>query len=119
MSEVRGFRNWIGEPIYDVSGHKIGKVRDVHPGQHSAHWSFAIVETELGHDTALPIKHGVHDIERLRVPYSAQIVNAAPPLTGQAELTPEFRRSITEYYRVYFGDLPGDPEVTYEPGDDD
>jgi hypothetical protein len=90
----------------------------VHPNKHSTHWSFAIIRPALGHDTALPLRHGVHDIGRLRVPYSVQIVNNAPPLTDKNELTPEVRKSITRYYRMYFGDLPGDPEVPYEPDDE-
>jgi hypothetical protein len=116
MSENREAPNWVGEPIFDVSGKEIGKVRVVHPSEHSTHWSFAVVRTTLGHDTALPLQHGVHDIEQLRVPYSAQIVYDAPPLVDK--FTPEFSKMINRYYRMYFGDLPGDPEVEYEPDDE-
>jgi hypothetical protein len=118
MTDSRGSPDWVGESIFDVSGNEIGKVRGVHPGKHSTPWSFAIIRTTLGHDTALPLKHGVHDIDRLRVPYSAQIVNNAPSLKDKDELTPEFRRSVTQYYRMYFGELPGDPEVPYEPDEE-
>src|SRR5262245_4457093 len=98
--------NWIGRSVYDVSGDKIGEVSDVHTEKHSGSWAFVRVKTTLGHETVLPLRHGVHDIGQLQVPYSAHVVNDAPSIEGHYELSSGLRRSVTEHYKMYFGDLP-------------
>jgi len=106
---------WVGKSVFDMSGNEIGSVNEVHLSGHLNSWSFVTIETNLGHVTALPLKYGVHDMARLRVPYSADTVNNAPSLEGKGELTEAFRNSVTKYYSMHFGDLPGDPEVPYDP----
>jgi hypothetical protein len=118
MTYSGGSSKWVGRSIFDVSGDKIGEVRDVHTDKHSGSWAFVRVKTTLGHETVLPLRRGVHDIGQLQVPYSAHVVNDAPSVEGPYELSSDLRKSVTEYYKMYFGDLPGDPEVPYEPDEE-
>jgi hypothetical protein len=109
----------IGEPVYDVLGQEIGKVRGLYPSKRTASLSFVAIETTLGFDKVLPLKYDTPDPSGLHVSYSADEVNSAPSLKHEHELTPEFERSVTEHFRMYFGDLPGDPEVPYNPPPDE
>ncbi len=114
--------DWVGKPVFDSSGKEIGKVRGVHP---SKHFSFITIETKKGHGTALPLKYGIHgeyDVHYsagLHVPYSVDEIDTAPSFKGSFELTTELEKSITGHFKIYSSDLPGNPEVPYDPPSDE
>ena len=96
MHEVRG------TPIFDVSGKKIGVIRDVYLNDSTARAEWVGIRTDPFGMRLRVVP--LHDAEKkypgIQVPYDRQEILHGPPPTRDGHLTPQQLEQLQSYYHL-------------------
>jgi uncharacterized protein (TIGR02271 family) len=99
---------WLGHPVVGPDGDKIGWVDDLYVDDDTGRPTWLAVKTGLfgGRASLVPLWGVSVEGDRLRVAYAQTVVEDAPNLEPDGELSEAEQRQLYEYYRTS-GDLTG------------
>jgi len=111
MPAIEETHDWHGLDLYDAdSDDKIGEITEIYLDRATGEAEWLAVKTGLLGTKVnfVPIASAVREGDRVRVPYSKDLVKDAPNVE-EGELSDEEERRLYEHYDVAWGEF--DPEL--------
>lgn len=94
----------IGSTVYDQSGEKIGKVKELYLNDENGSPTWVAVSTGLfSSDSLVPLAGATHDNDDLRVQVPKQLVKDAPHLDESGHLTADEEQELFRHYGIDAG----------------
>ena len=88
--------SWLGMPIEDAYGVRVGDVRDVYlEADGSARWIFT-----GRHRILVPAENAIVGAGRVWVPYDRSLIHGAPRVWSLLEVTPELEARTRRWYAL-------------------
>jgi sporulation protein YlmC with PRC-barrel domain len=104
MPSALEVREWHTRTVISSDGQKVGNLEDVYVGNDSGEPEFLLVESGfLGHTLHMvPADGATLDGEDVRVAYEKSVIEAAPTVPADNDISPEEERRLFEHYgRAY------------------
>ncbi len=109
---------WVGEPVDDSGGQRVGKVSGVYADLGSKEPKWLVVRLgRLAGEAAVPFEHCVEGGGRVWIAYEREEVRGSPKLNGGEPLNAGQELQICEHYGIRIG-LGRAAEVAERKGDE-
>ena len=97
---------WRGAEVVDRDGEKIGKLEEIYLDHHSDEPEWALVKTGLfgGRGHFVPLKGAEPEGDAMRVAFEKQLVESAPGIDPDGELTPAEEVELFKHYTLDYGE---------------
>jgi uncharacterized protein (TIGR02271 family) len=104
--EAQQVAGWVGQTVEGVDGDKIGRIEAIYEDDDGSGPEWFAVSTGLfgGHVSFVPVQGATAAGDRVRVPYSKDMVKDAPRCEADGHLSPEEETSLYRYYGMEWGD---------------
>lgn len=100
VTETQTYQNWIGQPVTDTNGDKIGKVAQIYVDNETSQPAWVTVNTGLfrGRSSFVPLQGAQFTNDALVVAYDKEIIKDAPQIEDDGTQSPDEEQQLYAYY---------------------
>ena len=102
------YGEWPGRAVLDPTGRRLGEVREIYLDDATDRPEWVLVEIAEDGTRYVPLADATVDDDAIRVAHAADLVDTAPTLEPQEELTQEEERRLYSHYGLRYSDDESD-----------